>query len=166
MVERPGQRVEPRRVDEGRRLAADRRLGGSEDEEEDHGRDERGRQGHDDDVPTEPVEPREHRDGVAPDADDHQGAIALPERDVLAEDEGRQTGQLRLRLVGGEKSDPRLAPDGGSEVRTGWVRGAGTTGQARCDDPTVRRSDLRAGDAALGNDAIERRVEPPLRGRV
>ena len=72
VVEHPGQRVAAGRLDELAMLAAQARLCGAEDEEQEPGEQHRRRQGHEHDVASGRVEPGHEVGGIAPEGNDRE----------------------------------------------------------------------------------------------
>ena len=145
VVGRAGQRVAPGRLDQLVGLAADPGLGGAEDEEQDERRHEPGRQRDHDHVLAHRAETRGDRLAVAPDADHGQDAVAVLEREVLAQERFRREGRAeRLgRRRAGERRG-RRAGDRLGEVGTGSPQAADRAEVVGCDDvPSGRRISIR-----------------------
>ena len=123
VVRRIGQRIAPGRLDQLVGLAADPGLGGPEDEEQDERRHEPGGQRDHDHVLPHRAETRGDRLAVAPDADHGQDAVAVLERQVLAQERFRRQGRAeRLgRRRAGERRR-RRAGDRLGEVGAGSPR--------------------------------------------
>ena len=159
VVQQPGQRVETSRFDERRGLPLDCHLSGPEHQPKDDRGDQGGCKSDDHDVGSKPVEPGEDRDRVAPQRHDEDGAVTLPDRQVLAKDARRQCGAIGFGRRRVDDRDPGLSCNGRGEVVTG-DRGRADGGRAvGCDDSAVRGSDLGMNDAALGQKRAELLVD-------
>ena len=166
VVQRFGQRIELGRLDEGGGLPRQAVLRGPEDQEQQPGGEHRRRQGHDDDVAAEVVEPGQDRDGVAPDPHDGTNLASGADRQELAQDGRRaEVARAGLRLSQRDERDSR-------RPGRGDVRGAGTglntrqPGIATGDDRAVETAELHPQDLARTDQAREVRLEvSPVRGR-
>ena len=151
-----------RRVDSRRAAVCrvSRRLRGAEDEEQEAGRHETGRERHDHDLAPHLVESVEDRDGVPPDAHDAKDLAAHLERQELPQDHRRPevcrtgtglSGGAHSRLGGPTAREVELAGGRGRHVMEARV--------ARGHDRPVRPSQLDAEDLARARQRRELRLE-------
>ncbi len=161
MVERPGERVAARRLDQGNGLAPQSAVSGSEDQVQDDRHDQRGRQGEDDDLLARRPDPGEHRFRVARDREDGVD-------DTVGRDRERRREHLGRCPVRGSPAGPMLAEvePAAARAKSGDAVPAGARRSlANRSAPVGVRTSIRS-DVAAAHDDRQLGLKCGRRGRA
>ena len=162
MVERACERIANGRFEQRGRLAGQPALGGTEDEEEQAGRDEPGRERDEDDVATEVRQAGEDRNRVPPDCQHPHHPAAREQREVLLQDRRRvERPRTGFRSVRGDDGRLRLlVAQGFSERRAGGHRMAAELGHVGGEDAAVQKPQLDSDDLAVPEQLPQLVLDP------
>ena len=166
VIQRAGQLVQLRRLEQLVGLPQDASLGGAKHEVQGNGRKSAGEQRDEHDLSTELIQVHEDRGRISPDTHDRDDLAVELDREVRAQDVTcRQGGTDRLGL--GDRMEPgrdRSASRGG-EVGRRHPASPGRVGGVGQEERAIRRPDLDAQDLSVSEDRPDLRSQGSGAGR-